>query len=181
MAGRVHYWKGQQYFLQIAQQLLNQYSDSNKATPLYFIITGDAFPGYEYLVDEMQDFIKKNNLGERIFYTGFEDKMDKFYSSIDLLILPSQLPDPLPTVVLEAMQYGIPVAATEQGGALEMIVENETGILIPIDDVNVASNRIFDLIQIDGLSKMKQKCIERVKVHFSTITFEKNIKNLFHQ
>jgi len=181
MAGRVHYWKGQQYFLQIAQQLLNQYSYSNKATPLYFIITGDAFPGYEYLVDEMQDFIKKNNLGERIFYTGFEDKMDKFYSSIDLLILPSQLPDPLPTVVLEAMQYGVPVAATEQGGALEMIVENETGIFIPIDDVNVASNRIFDLIQIDGLSKMKQKCIERVKVHFSTITFEKNIKNLFHQ
>jgi len=181
MAGRVHYWKGQKYFLQIAQQLLNRSTENNPIAPLYFIITGDAFPGYEYLVDEMNDFIKKNKLGDRIFYTGFENEMDNFYSSIDLLILPSQLPDPLPTVVLEAMQYGIPVAATEQGGALEMIVENETGIFIPIDDANVACNRIFDLIQIDGLSKMKQKCIERVKVHFSTIAFEKNIRNLFHQ
>ena len=181
MAGRVHFWKGQQYFLQIAKQLLNRSKENNLTAPLYFIITGDAFPGYEYLVDEIQNFIKNNQLEDRIFYTGFEHEMDKFYSSIDLLILPSQLPDPLPTVVLEAMQYGIPVAATEQGGALEMIVENETGIFIPIDDVNVVCNRIFDLIQIDGLSKMKQKCIERVKVHFSTIAFEKNIRNLFHQ
>ena len=96
----------------------------------------------------MFNFIKKNNLGDRIFYTGFEHVMDKFYSSIDLLILPSQLPDPLPTVVLEAMQYGIPVAATAQGGALEMIVENVTGISIPINNVQVAADKIFDLIQI---------------------------------
>jgi glycosyltransferase involved in cell wall biosynthesis len=180
MAGRVHYWKGQQYFLQIAQQLLNQYSYSNKATPLYFIITGDAFPGYEYLVDEMQDFIKKNNLGERIFYTGFEDKMDKFYSSIDLLILPSQLPDPLPTVVLEAMQYGIPVAATEQGGALEMIAENETGIFIPINNVQVAVDKIFELIQSNNYNNLHAHSIKRVQTYFSMKSFENQIGKIIY-
>jgi glycosyltransferase involved in cell wall biosynthesis len=180
MAGRVHYWKGQQYFLQIAQQLLNQYSYSNKATPLYFIITGDAFPGYEYLVDEMQDFIKKNNLGERIFYTGFEGKMDKFYSSIDLLILPSQLPDPLPTVVLEAMQYGIPVAATEQGGALEMIAENETGIFIPINNVQVAVDKIFELIQSNNYNNLHAHSIKRVQTYFSMKSFENQIGKIIY-
>ena len=180
MAGRVHYWKGQQYFLQIAEQLLKPSTESNQAKPLYFIITGDAFPGYEYLVAEMQNFIKKNNLGGRIFYTGFEDKMDKFYSSIDLLLLPSQLPDPLPTVVLEAMQYGIPVAATAQGGALEMIAENETGIFIPINNVQAAADKIFELIHSNHRNNMRTHSIERVKKYFSASSFENQITTIFH-
>ena len=180
MAGRVHFWKGQQYFLQIAKQLLNRNTENNPTAPLYFIITGDAFPGYEYLVDEIQNFIKNNQLEDRIFYTGFEHEMDKFYSSIDLLILPSQLPDPLPTVVLEAMQYGIPVVATTQGGALEMIAENETGIFIPMNDVTIATNKIYDLLQKKGQSAMKERCIQRVNQHFSITAFENNIANLFH-
>jgi len=180
MAGRVHFWKGQQYFLQIATQLLNRNTENNPTAPLYFIITGDAFPGYEYLVDEIQNFIKNNQLEDRIFYTGFEHEMDKFYSSIDILILPSQLPDPLPTVVLEAMQYGIPVAATAQGGALEMIAENQTGIFIPMDDVTIATNKIYELLQKEGQLAMKEKCIQRVNQHFSITAFENNIANLFH-
>ena len=106
MAGRVHYWKGQDYFLDIAKQLLVLESVRNSSNassynipPFYFIITGDAFPGYEYLVNEMQDFIEKNKLSHRLFYTGFEAQMDKFYSAIDVLVLPSLQPDPLPTVV----------------------------------------------------------------------------------
>ena len=180
MAGRVHYWKGQQYFLQIAEQLLKHSTEPNQVKPLYFIITGDAFPGYEYLVAEMQNFIKKNNLGERIFYTGFEDKMDKFYSSIDLLLLPSQLPDPLPTVVLEAMQYGIPVAATAQGGALEMIAENETGIFIPINNVEAAADKIFELIHSNHRNNMRTHSIERVEKYFSAASFENQITTIFH-
>lgn len=180
MAGRVHFWKGQQYFLQIAQQLLKRSKENNPIAPLYFIITGDAFPGYEYLVDEIQNFIKKNQLEGYIFYTGFEQDIDKFYSTIDILILPSQLPDPLPTVVLEAMQYGIPVVATAQGGALEMIAENETGIFIPMDDVAIATNKIYELLQKKGQFAMKEKCIQRVHQHFSKNAFENNIKNLFH-
>jgi glycosyltransferase involved in cell wall biosynthesis len=180
MAGRVHFWKGQQYFLQIAKQLLNRTTENNPTAPLYFIITGDAFPGYEYLIYEIQNFIKNHQLADRIFYTGFEHEMDKFYSSIDLLILPSQLPDPLPTVVLEAMQYGIPVFATAQGGALEMIVENETGIFIPMDDVTIATNIIYELLQKEGQLAMKEKCIQRVNQHFSIKAFENNITNLFH-
>ena len=180
MAGRVHYWKGQQYFLQIAEQLLKPSTEPNQAKPLYFIITGDAFPGYEYLVDEMNDFIKKNNLEDRIFYTGFEDKMDKFYSSINLLLLPSQLPDPLPTVVLEAMQYGIPVAATAQGGALEMIAENETGIFIPINNVQVAADKIFELIHSNHRTNIRTHSIERVEKYFSASSFENQITTVFH-
>ena len=180
MAGRVHYWKGQVYFLQIAKQILKLADEHQLHVPLYFIITGDAFPGYEYLIDEINDFIHQNKLTQHVFYTGFEDKMDKFYAAIDVLILPSQLPDPLPTVVLEAMQYGIPVAATAQGGALEMITENETGIFIPMKNEKQAAHKIFELIQSNHHTNMRTHSIERVKNYFSASSFENQIASIFH-
>ena len=119
-------------------------------------------------------------MGHRIFYTGFENEMDKFYTSIDLLVLPSQLPDPLPTVVLEAMQYGIPVVATAKGGALEMIKANETGIFIPMNDVTISANNINVFIQNENHLAMKEKCIQRVNQYFSIEAFENSISNLLH-
>lgn len=217
MAGRIHYWKGQDYFLQIAKSLiantnkltinstssntqsLNNIQPSHTAesiknsttgidTPssanpiLYFIITGDAFAGYEYLVEELNFFINQHNLGAQIFYTGFEKDMDQFYSAIDVLILPSQLPDPLPTVVLEAMQYGIPVVATPQGGALEMIVENETGIFIPLQNneknVAIAAQQIQNILTHQLLNEMGANAKKRVAQHFSAAVFEQKIIQL---
>jgi len=178
MAGRVHYWKGQAYFLQIAKQLLEMASPNEIQAPLYFFITGDAFPGYEYLVKDIQQFIQSNKLGDRIFYTGFENQMDAFYSAVDILILPSQLPDPMPTVVLEAMQYGIPVVATPQGGAMEMIANNETGIFIPMNEVFIAVDKIQALIQSNNYISMGLMAKKKVQQYFSVKSFEQNMSQL---
>ena len=117
---------------------------------------------------------------DRIFYTGFEHDMDKFYSSIDLLILPSQLPDPLPTVVLEAMQYGIPVVATAQGGALEMIAENETGIFIPINSVEAAADKIQELLITEKFLIMRDASQQREKHFFSNLVYEQKISSFIN-
>lgn len=179
MAGRIHYWKGQIYFLQIAKELIQLQKFKPQPNPLYFIITGNAFPGYEYLVTEMQYFIESNHLSTQVFYTGFEADMDKFYSSIDILVLPSQQPDPLPTVVLESMQNGIPVAATAQGGALEMVVENETGIFIPMDQPEKAALQIYQLAHHSQRASMGENAKKRVMHYFSEARFEQNIISFF--
>ena len=59
MAARIHYWKGQSYFVEIARALLTKQkslllnssaseNQLNENSPLYFLIAGDPFPGYEY-------------------------------------------------------------------------------------------------------------------------------------
>ena len=182
MAGRIHYWKGQQYFLQIAKALLEitkQHKHVEEQSPLYFIISGDPFPGYEYLLTEMQEFIQENNFDNRVFYIGFENEMDCFYRSIDILLLPSQLPDPLPTVVLEAMQYGLPVIATAQGGALEMVVDNATGIFIPMNDYEKAANKIITILPEAIRKKMGENAKQRVATHFGKHVFEEKITAIF--
>ena len=105
--------------------------------------------------------------------------MDLFYKSIDLLILPSQQPDPLPTVVLEAMQYELPVIATAQGGALEMVIENETGIFIPLNNVTEAVDNIIKILNADKLNKLGLAGKKRVTEYFSAASFEKNIISVF--
>ena len=191
MAARIHYWKGQSYFVEVARALLSkQLNEANLSNldsnnpqevipPLYFLIAGDPFPGYEYLLDDLKTHLKDPFFEGRVFYVGLVKEMDVFYRSIDLLVLPSQLPDPLPTVILEAMQYGIPVAATAQGGALEMVQENETGIFIPLDNAAVAAEKIHAILPATMRHQMGAAGKERVATYFSQAAFEKNMKAVF--
>jgi glycosyltransferase involved in cell wall biosynthesis len=196
MAARIHYWKGQSYFVEIACALLSKMDSlSNPSShqnvdainqqhvvhPLYFLIAGDPFPGYEYLLDDLQAQLKDPIFEGRVFYVGLVKEMDVFYRSIDVLILPSQLPDPLPTVILEAMQYGIPVAATAQGGALEMVQENETGIFIPLDNAVIAAEKINTILTASVRQQMGAAGKERVATYFSQAAFEKNITAVFEK
>ena len=186
MAARIHFWKGQSYFINIARTLLALEKENkivfnnSEPRPLYFLIVGDAFAGYEYLQTELENSIKAYNLQARVFYIGLVKEMDLFYTSIDLLILPSQQPDPLPTVVLEAMQYGKPVVATAQGGALEMI-NNETGIFVPLNDAVEAANKIAALISKNNLTALGAAGKQRVDNYFSAAAFEKNILSVFEK
>lgn len=179
MAARIHYWKGQSYFVDIARALLLKHNSSD--APLYFLIAGDPFPGYEYLLEQLQTQLLDPILEGRIFYIGLVKEMDIFYRSIDLLILPSQLPDPLPTVILEAMQYGLPVAATAQGGALEMVQENVTGILIPLDNAKVAAEKIYAILPPAIRNQMGAAGKQRVATYFSQAAFEKNMVSVFEK
>jgi glycosyltransferase involved in cell wall biosynthesis len=43
--------------------------------------------------------------------------------------------DNLPTVIMEAMATGLPVVSTRIGGIPEMVIDNETGVLVEPHDV----------------------------------------------
>lgn len=139
MIGRVHYWKGQEYFLRIASQISKQNND------VRFVMIGDAFPGYEYLYEKLDLIIKQENVGHLVYDLGYRTDVAELLAGFDILVLPSILPDPFPTVVLEAMASAKPVAATQHGGALEMVDDTITGVWIPANDVQKASAMIGKL------------------------------------
>jgi glycosyltransferase involved in cell wall biosynthesis len=140
-----------------------------------FRIAGDPFPGYEYLVDDIKTFIRENQMESHVVYEGLVTDMDSFYNRVDLFVLPSTQPDPFPTVILEAMDHGLPVVATAHGGALEMIEENETGIWIPWDDAVESAKRIEELLNRSELDKMGELGRQRVHQLFSRESFEKQL------
>ena len=170
MIARVHFWKGQNYFLEIARNLLDRGIDAK------FLMVGDAFPGYEYLYDEIKQKKEDLRLDAHVIDLGFRSDIPAILQSLDLFILPSINPDPLPTVILEAMASGKPVVATAHGGACEMILPGETGVLIPWNDSLEAAKIIQSILSNQNLlEEMGIKGRERVKESFSLSAYKENI------
>ncbi len=174
MIGRVHFWKGQDYFLRIAGQLTKTYPN------IVFVMIGDAFKGYEFLYKKIETIIQQEAIEHKVFNLGYRNDVHELIQNIDILIVPSIHQDPFPTVILEAMAAGKLVIATNIGGAKEMIIPDETGILIPPDDVNESCKKILPLLSNDNKRLILGKLAkEYVLKNFSLLAFEEKIIKLF--
>lgn len=174
MIGRVHFWKGQDYFLRIASLIKAKNSD------VKFIMVGDAFPGYEYLYDKLEQIKADLDLTGDVIDLGYRLDVSGILNGLDLFVLPSILPDPFPTVILEAMAAGKPVIATTHGGAPEMIVDGETGILIPWDNENSAYRKIKPLLESRSLREsMGMKGKQLFMQKFSLHSYEERLLSIF--
>ncbi len=172
MIGRVNVFKGQEYFLEIAAILRSKFNN------LKFILVGDAYTGYEYLYDQINTIIKVKQLESDVIDLKYRTDIPNVINSFDLLLLPSQLPDSFPTVILEAMAAGIPVVATEQGGAVEMLQDGITGYLIPISNAQIAAEKISKLISDSTLRKcMGERGKIRLKTQFNIQDFKEKLIN----
>ena len=173
MIGRIHYWKGQEFFLDIAAEI-KKISEKCK-----FIIVGDAFPGYEYLYDSLKNKQNKLGLSEEVFFLGYRKDVPNIIKGLDIFVLPSIKPDPFPTVILEAMSGSIPVVGTGHGGVPEMIEDGKTGFLIPWNDAVQAAQIISTLIENKEMRiEMGKKGRERMMLNFSIDRYEKDIQSL---
>jgi glycosyltransferase involved in cell wall biosynthesis len=63
----------------------------------------------------------------------------------DIFVLPSHS-EGLPQVVLEAMNCGLPVVATDVGGTSEAVLDGETGLLVPAKDAAALESAIERLV-----------------------------------
>jgi glycosyltransferase involved in cell wall biosynthesis len=89
---------------------------------------------------------------------------------------PSGAMDNLPTVIMEAMAAGLPVVSTQIGGIPEMVVENETGLLVSPNDPSALADAIEKLLVDPALAKkFGQAGCERACALFS---IEKNVREL---
>jgi colanic acid/amylovoran biosynthesis glycosyltransferase len=96
-------------------------------------------------------------------------------------VLPSMIDpdggmDNLPTVIMEAMAAGLPVISTAIGGIPEMVIQKETGFLVPPGDVAALAGAIECLFDEVGLARrLGERGFRRAKELFS---IEKNVRSL---
>ncbi|WP_017444391.1 glycosyltransferase family 4 protein [Gayadomonas joobiniege] len=80
----------------------------------------------------------------RIQFVGFRDDIKDLYQCFDLLVCPSRF-EPLPRVILEAMDAGTPVIASDIGGCKELI-DDYGGALFKVNDEADLANRIDEFL-----------------------------------
>jgi glycosyltransferase involved in cell wall biosynthesis len=97
-------------------------------------------------VDEFHAAVARHGLVERVHYVGpvFDAAKDELFAAHDLFALPTSR-DAFGLVLLEAMQHGLPVVSTTIGAIPEVVLEGETGFLVPPGDVAALADRLEQL------------------------------------
>ena len=86
-------------------------------------------------------------LGDRLHFLGFvaHDRLPAVLAHADLLVLPS-LYEELGTVLLEAMQAGLPIVASKTGGIPDVIEDGVNGLLVPPGNPEALAHAIDRLL-----------------------------------
>jgi glycosyltransferase involved in cell wall biosynthesis len=88
-------------------------------------------------LSSLQALIEEHDLQGRVHFLGWQtaEQLKKQYAVANLFLFPSRH-EGMPNAVLEAMASGLPVVATNIAGNEELVVNGETGALVPVDDAN---------------------------------------------
>ena len=105
------------------------------------IIVGDG-PLRNSLEEKSRDYL----LDDRVRFLGHREDVQKLMAASDLVVLPSSF-EGLPNVVLEAMRLGKPVVATAAPGTSEVVINGETGLLVPVGNPPLLARAIRDVIR----------------------------------
>ncbi len=140
MAGRINRWKGQKLFVDAAELVLKKHPYAK------FWIVGETYSGEEYLKEELYKYIKDKQIENHVLLLGQVINMADFYRSIDIFVLPSVQPEPFGLVVIEAMEYKLPVIATNHGGPVEIIEDGINGFLVDYEAPMEMADKIDLLI-----------------------------------
>lgn len=169
MIGRVNSWKGQEDFLIATNKVL----EKNKNT--YVIIVGGVFAGEERYKNILLQNISNSPFKSRIIYSDYRNDTEAIHKLFDIFVLPSINPDPLPTVVLEAMATGKPIVGYAHGGVCEMVKNGVNGLLVEPRNPDLLANAINKLLQNKKLCKqMGKKSLERFNNNFSMTRYVNN-------
>lgn len=148
--------KGHIVLLQALAPLLDRHPD------LHVLLVGDG-----PLRASLFASIARLSAPERVRLVGNRLDVNDLLAASDLFVLPS-LWEGLPMALLEAMASGLPVVATNVSGSSEVVVDNQTGILVPPGDVDRLRAAIANILEApERAHRMAEAGLDRVKRLYS--------------
>ena len=140
-AGRVTMQKGPEYFVEMANKVLQHYDKD-----VLFVMAGTG--------EQLKDMIRKAGelgIADKFLFHGFytRDDADRFFKLADLFVMPS-VSEPFGVVPLEAMQKGTPAIVSKQSGCSEIL---NNVFKVDFWDINKMSNQVAALLNYTSLNK----------------------------
>ena len=134
--GRLIPNKGLEYLVKAAKILVN-----SKVTKVRFRIVGDG--PYR---QQLEKLVARYGLAPYFEFLGRVPKVSEILRNGGIFVRPS-LTEGMPLTVLEAMASGLPIIATRVSGTSEIIIHNETGILVEPGDVKQLAEAIKYILE----------------------------------
>jgi N-acetyl-alpha-D-glucosaminyl L-malate synthase BshA len=109
----------------------------------------------------VQQLVKELKLSNDVRFLGEQDYLEELLRCADLFLLPSEQ-ESFGLVALEAHAGGVPVIATRTGGLPEVVVEGETGFLVPVGEIEEMTQKALQLLKNKDLHDSFQKNARRL-------------------
>lgn len=95
---------------------------------------------------ELESFVAKENLEDIVVFTGTRHDIPQLVAEFDVFALTS-LTEGISLTLLEAMSCQIPIVATDVGGTPEIVLDGETGFLVPVGKAAAIAEKITILLR----------------------------------
>lgn len=134
-AGRFVAIKGFEYLFYAIPEVIVRYPGAK-----FFIL------GYGPLKQHLIELANKLHISDKVKFMSPQTEVCEFLSLLDVYVLPS-LSEGLSITLLEAMAMEKHIVATNVGGNSEVIIDGETGLLVPAQNPNAISRAIIYLLE----------------------------------
>ena len=138
LVGRIEPFKRQKAFIEIARQV------NQECNNVRFHIIGSSSDTNRHRIyeNEVRRSVLDYKLQDVVYFMGHRNDMPKAMAELDLLVTLSA-----GSVIAEAMACGKPVIGTPIGSTADMIVDGETGFILPEDAIELISEKIVHLVR----------------------------------
>ena len=160
--GRITPLKGHTYFIKAMAKAV-------KSIPnLKIWIIGDAPESKGTYKEELQILVKRLGLGNSTQFLGNQRDIPGILASLDLVVMATTTPEAFGRVIIEAQAAGVPVVATQVGGAADIIEDGRTGQLVPPADADSIAEATVKIFQDKKLAALlAQAAFKKVKEKYN--------------
>ncbi|MHB8067026.1 MAG: glycosyltransferase [Desulfobaccales bacterium] len=130
-------------------------------------------------LEETRLLARQLGLGERTLFTGVRTDVPDILGALDLVVSSSQW-EGMPNVIMEAMAAGKPVVATAVGGTPELVIHEETGLLVPPMNPEAIAKASQIMIETPGRALAMGKAgRKRIENFFSIEKMVRDTENIY--
>ena len=170
---RIIPYKGHSILIRIFEMLCK------KNDNIYLQIVGDTLPEYEKYFNELKLDVKKRELNNKIKFLGFRNDVISVLQKSSVFIHTPISPDPLPTVIFEAIGCKIPVITNRLGGGYEILDDGKNGLIIKNYNIEESVQKILSYLDNKKLQNQNvKKAFNYLSKNFSFDQFENKILNI---
>ena len=169
---RIIPYKGHSLLIRIFEMLCK------KNKNIYLQIAGDTLPEYQKYLSDIKLKVKEKGLESKISFLGFQNDVITLLNNSDFFIHTPLSPDPLPTVIFEAINCKTPVITNNLGGAYEILNDGKNGLIIENDFIEESVEKIFSFLDNKKQQNVNvEKAFNYVWDNFSEEQFKRKILN----
>lgn len=103
------------------------------------------FAGIGPLENELRGICNAMQLNEHVRFLGYRTDLQRLLAAADLVVLPS-ISEGLPLVAVEALAAARPIVATATGGTPEVVIDDQTGLLVPPQDPSALADAMHRVL-----------------------------------